>query len=386
MRKKKLIVGLLIASFLVSIINVNTSEVFFASKAEEKKKEAESDLKEVNKEITNIKNKQNALEKELKNAKAQLAKLFKQQEALEQDIATTQEDIEQTKLELEKAREEEQTQYELMVLRIQFMYENSSSNDMLAAILDSGSIAESLNRIEYINTIQNADRTLLDQYKEIVVAVEAKEDELLEKMDELLMKQEAFLGQQMEIEYMLADLEDAKKEYAMQIAAAEKKANEYKQTIKEQEAIIKQEEDRKQQASSSNKDYDNSQQGNRNVSGEELVRFAKQFVGNPYVWGGNSLTNGCDCSGFVHLVYKNFGYKTVRYSMSFLYEGKVVDPSDMKLGDIIVYERINGIGHVGIYAGNGKVVEAQSSKAGITANRAWNCRKVVGIRRILPNP
>ena len=112
-----------------------------------------------------------------------------------------------------------------------------------------------------------------------------------------------------------------------------------------------------------------------------------QFVGNPYVWGGNSLTNGCDCSGFVHEVYEYFGYNLVRYSMSFAYEGVAVSLENIKPGDIVVYERNkDGVGHVAIYAGNGKIVEAQSSKAGITANRSVTCRKIVAIRRVLSNP
>jgi len=118
-----------------------------------------------------------------------------------------------------------------------------------------------------------------------------------------------------------------------------------------------------------------------------VVDYAMQFVGNPYVWGGNSLTKGCDCSGFVHQVYKYFGYNLVRYSLSFLYEGVPVSKSDMKPGDIVVYPRNSeGIGHVAIYIGNGKIVEAQSTKAGITCTRSVFYKEPLGIRRVLPNP
>ena len=126
----------------------------------------------------------------------------------------------------------------------------------------------------------------------------------------------------------------------------------------------------------------------KNVTGEELVSYARQFVGNPYVWGGNSLTNGCDCSGFVHLIYKHFGYNLVRYSLSFLQEGVPVDIEDIQPGDIVVYARNKeGVAHVAIYAGNGKIIEAQSTKAGITDNRSLQTnRKILGVRRVLPNP
>jgi cell wall-associated NlpC family hydrolase len=69
--------------------------------------------------------------------------------------------------------------------------------------------------------------------------------------------------------------------------------------------------------------------------------------------------------------------------MSFLNAGTPVEYEDMQPGDIIIYERLNGIGHVAIYMGDGKIVEAQSSKAGITDNRSVDCREIIGIRRII---
>ena len=265
-----------------------------------------------------------------------------------------------------------------MKLRIKFMYENSSNDSLWTAIFESDGIADMLNRVEYISTIYESDRELTEQYKDTVAQVEAKERQLFATMDELLVKQETFLGQQAEIESMIATLEDTQNEYAQQLASAKEQAEAYKKTIKEQEEII-----RKQQEEANKKPvYDG-----KNVTGEVLVAYARQFVGNPYVWGGNSLTNGCDCSGFVHEVYEYFGYDLVRYSMSFLYEGVPVSRENIMPGDIVVYERNReGIGHVAIYAGNGKIVEAQSSKAGITDNRSVDCRKIVGIRRVLPNP
>jgi cell wall-associated NlpC family hydrolase len=173
---------------------------------------------------------------------------------------------------------------------------------------------------------------------------------------------------------MIADLEDAQSEFADALASAKKQASEYRKTIEEQNEIIRREQEEKEPPS---------YEGGQDVSGQDIVNYAKQFVGNPYVWGGNSLTKGCDCSGFVHLVYKHFGYKTVRYSMSFLNEGVAVVREDVRPGDIVVYAIKNGIGHVAIYAGNGKIVEAQSKNTGITDNRSIDCREIVGIRRII---
>lgn len=377
-KKKKLISFLLVFAFLVSVPYV--AEQYWATSAQDKKEEAEDNLKDVEDEMDDLKDKQEQVESELKDVRKRLSNLINKQDELESEINETQDVLEKTQEELEVAEREAQEQYEAMKLRIKYMYENSSDDSLWTAILESKGIADMLNRVEYIATIYKSDRELTEQYKETVARVEEKERQLFDKMDELLVKQETFLGQQKEIEAMVASLEGSQKEFANQLASAKKKAEAYKKTIKEQEEII-----RKQQEEANKKP---SYSGGKNVSGETLVAYARQFVGNPYVWGGNSLTNGCDCSGFVHEIYEYFGYNLVRYSLSFQYEGKAVNIKDIKLGDIVVYARNSeGIGHVAIYAGNGKIIEAQSSATGITDNRPLeNGRKIIAIRRVLPNP
>ena len=94
----------------------------------------------------------------------------------------------------------------------------------------------------------------------------------------------------------------------------------------------------------------------------QIAAFAKQFVGNPYVYGGTSLTNGADCSGFTMSVYANYGYRLPRVSTDQAYIGKQVSANELEPGDLVVY--YNG-GHVGIYAGNGMMVHASTPKNGI---------------------
>lgn len=374
-KQNNFILGFLIGAFLMSM--PYATEQFFATSAQDKKEEAEEKLEDVQDEMEDIEKQQEAVEKELSEVRGRLSSLIDQQNRLKVEIEDTQASIEQTQMDLEIARAEALHQYELMKIRIRYMYENSTSDNVWSALLESDGITDFLNRMEYITTIHDADREMTEQYKAAVAVVEEQEQQLLAQMDELLMKQEIFLGQQAEIQAMIYDLEDAQSEFADALAAAEAQADEYRKTIEEQNEII-----RKEQEENDDDDDDDDKDG-QDVSGKELVEYAMQFVGNPYVWGGNSLTKGCDCSGFVHLVYKHFGYKTVRYSMSFLNEGKAVSREDVRPGDIVVYAMKNGIGHVAIYAGNGKIVEAQSSAAGITANRSIDCREIVGIRRIL---
>lgn len=98
--------------------------------------------------------------------------------------------------------------------------------------------------------------------------------------------------------------------------------------------------------------------------GEAIAAYAMQFVGNPYVYGGNSLTNGTDCSGFVKLIYQEFGYSTTRRASTQYNDGRKISVNDVKPGDLVFYGR-GSIDHVAIYVGNGKVVHASTPRTGI---------------------
>lgn len=112
-------------------------------------------------------------------------------------------------------------------------------------------------------------------------------------------------------------------------------------------------------------------------TGADVVKFAKQFVGNPYVYGGTSLTNGADCSGFVMSVYANFGVSLPHSSAADRNVGAAVNGlENAQPGDIICYS-----GHVGIYAGDGQIVHASTSKTGIIVSSA-TYRSILSIRRI----
>ena len=111
--------------------------------------------------------------------------------------------------------------------------------------------------------------------------------------------------------------------------------------------------------------------------GSAVASFATQFVGNPYVYGGTSLTNGADCSGFVMSVYKNFGVSLPHSSSADRHVGYAVDSlAEAQPGDLICYS-----GHVGIYIGGGQIVHASTAATGIKISNA-DYRTPVAIRRI----
>ena len=155
-------------------------------------------------------------------------------------------------------------------------------------------------------------------------------------------------------------------DYDVLVATAKKKAEQYKKQIADDKAAIEEIKKNQEQA--------NNPQGGGNVSvsgsgtGADIAKFALGYVGKcPYVWAGNSLTTGVDCSGFVVQVYKAFGYSLgTRTSFGMRSIGKEVSLANAKAGDIICYS-----GHVAIYLGNNKIVHAKDYQYGIVTDPVY---------------
>ena len=110
-----------------------------------------------------------------------------------------------------------------------------------------------------------------------------------------------------------------------------------------------------------------------------MIAYAKQFLGNPYVYGGTSLTNGTDCSGFTKLVYQQFGYAINRSSAGQRSNGYAVSYAEALPGDLICYD-----GHVALYLGNGAIVHASCPEVGIIVAPDATYRPILTVRRIIP--
>ena len=370
--------------------------VYAKTEAEKKRDAYKKKLKAKNSDIANIKDSQSDVKDSITAAAARMKTLLSKQEQLKSDIKDKQNEVEQANKKLEEAKEEEQNQYDAMKLRIQYLYENSTDNSIWSAILESNGLSDMLNRIEYATDLYKSDRELMTSYQNAVNKVEDWTMQLADEMDSLLALQDKYQTQQGELKTLMAKLEKQKDAYAQQLAEAQKQAQDYKKTISKQEAIIRAQEAAAARANANTydgggtgasggiasdsylKDPDCNPSQTTDVSGADIVAFAQQFVGNPYVWGGNSLTNGVDCSGFVHQVYAHFGISTPRYSQAFKSVGQPVSYQNIQAGDVVVYP-----GHVAIYIGNGNIVEAQSTRAGITNSRPVNCHTITAIRRLV---
>lgn len=393
-------------------INSGLEKVYAKTKkqkdAEKKKSQAEQDLKDKKNEINGLKDQQQTTADDIKNKSAKLDEILAAQKKLQTDITSKQAEIEQNQKDLAAAQEKQQEQYDAMKKRIQFMYENSAEDNIWTAIIESNGITDMLNRIEYVSDVYDSDRALMDSYQAAVEQVKEIGTKLDKDMNELTAMQDDYEKQQADVEAAIVALENQKEQYASQIAQAQQQADNYQNIITAQGKIIQEQEAAaaaaaaqaaaaRANSSPSSSSYDGGGAGkggsiagdyaagggknpgaSTGVSGSSVVSYAMQFVGNPYVWAGNSLTNGVDCSGFVHEVYAHFGISTPRYSQAFKSVGQAVSFDNIQPGDVVVYP-----GHVAIYAGGGVIVEAQSTKAGITANRSVQCHTILAIRRLV---
>lgn len=402
MKYKKIISLILVAGFLLSIPFANGNldlenwdgEQIFASTSG--RNQAQDELDDIQDQMDDLEDEFSALEDQMGEKAQALSDLMADQEILKNDIEATEAAIEQAEKDLAIAKEKEEQEYQAMKLRIQYMYENSTQDSVVDAILNANGVVDMLNRVEYVSQVHKSDRELMEEYKAAVEEVETVAANLEAEMNDLLTLEEVYEHQEEELEAALADLEAEAEDYEEQLAVARRRADELADYIAEQNRLIALQQQQQQQNNSSGSGGGSSNTKpstaggylndpsydpafTSNVTGEELVNFALQFVGNPYVWGGNSLTNGCDCSGFVNQVYKHFGFKNVpRQSQAFKTYGQPVAFENLKAGDIVIYP-----GHVAIYIGNGKIVEAQSRRAGITCTRSVTCNTITGIRRVL---
>ena len=372
--------------------------------------------------INNLTGVMDDLDAEIEGLDTEMVGLLTDISIIEQAIQDKREEIAQTEEALKEAIQVQDEQYEAMKIRIRYMYEKGDKS-YLTLLLESQSIDDALNKADYIEKLYEYDRKLLLEYQATVQRVSELKDTLEEEESELMSSKIELREQQELLDELLAqkkkEYEDydarlvkAKQEAAVYTAKINQQTNELraleakqKEKEKEKEEKLKEEEEARRkaeeerlcaeqeasEAASNDSGYTGTSSGSGSSGssdapkpsggggskGQQIVDYACQFLGNPYVPGGTSLINGADCSGFTMSVFRQFGINLPRNSYAQSQVGTAVSYDQARAGDIIYYG-----GHVGIYMGDGRIVHASTQKTGIKISVA-TYRPIITIRRVI---
>lgn len=431
MNKRILWMAISLVMIFTNVVNVSASPI---SDAKNKKKDAEKKLNAINEDIEDIEDQKEDLEQEAEEYEQQLVDLLVTIQIINHDIENKEDEIETAKAEYEVALAKQEKQQWAMNKRIKYMYEKGDMNYM-QILLESKKFSDAVNKSTYSEKLYAYDRYQLYLYEQTKEEVIEKQKALDEDMAELEEIKLDAVSQEEELQLLVDEYSENIENFEEQLSGAKEKASQYKEQIQkqseqikaleaeeqrkaleaakkkaEEEAKRKAEEEARRKAEEeasakvneegsnseeSSDNGDNNDEGNSSGSessdggssggsssggsakGQEIANFACQFVGNPYVPGGTSLTEGADCSGFTLAVYNNFGISLPRSSYAQAGYGREVSYSEAQPGDIIYYG-----GHVGIYIGNGLIVHASTQATGIKISNALY-RSIITVRRIV---
>ena len=394
---------------LILILSLSVTSGVYATTIDDIKKqkqETQKQLDKANEDISELTEVRKGITDEIQQIDDELVEVMTSISSLEDEISDIEAEIEVKKVELEDAIEVMNAQYEAMKARIKFMYEKGDAT-YAQLLFESKTMGDLVNKAEYIDEMYTYDRQKLDEFIAAKEAVEAAKIALEEKQEELETAHYELEEEKNELNTLLNEKKEEAEDYDNQIAKAKQEAAAYKAQIKQQnnqirkleeearrkaeeerrkaeEARKKAEEAAKSDSSSSSSNESKKEEAasvvsssNGSAKGKDIANYACKFIGNPYVAGGTSLTDGADCSGFTMSVYQAFGYSLPRSSTAQRSAGTGVTYAEAQPGDILCYA-----GHVAIYIGNGQIVHASTPASGIKIGSA-TYREILAVRRIV---
>lgn len=388
---------------LAALMMVSGMTAYATKSSEVKNQKAQNEkaLKDVQSKINSLESQRSSLSSEVNSLNDSLTDTLLNIEVLESDLADKEDEIAQAQEDYEAAKETEDKQYASMKKRIQYLYE-AGQTSYVEMLLTSEDVGDLINKVDYAEEVQETDRRLLEQYKAAKQAVIDLQQQLEEEKAELQEMESQLEEEKANLESVIAQKKSEIADFDSQLSSAKAKASEYQKKIKEQNAQIKKlqaQEAAVAKAAAAGTSTSSGGTGNSSTSssssstgssskpsgssasvsgsgtGAAIASYGLQFVGYPYVSGGNSLTNGTDCSGFVNLIHAHFGISTPRQSGALAGAGRAVSDADKLPGDVVCY-----YGHVGIYIGNNQIVHASTAKTGIKVSNMYY-RSISCIRR-----
>ena len=407
MKKKKLakfinfilVISLTTAAVRSGASYVLTAEATTISEVENDILQHQQELNQKEEEISNLEDEQDLIREKMDDLNSEIINTMasigmKEQEIADKEIEIQdkQKQIELTEQEYEAARAQEEAQRLDMAARTRLLYEQGDST-LMSAILGGQGLADILNRMDYIEKIYEYSKMKLDGYIETKDQIQAlwnlleEEEAALQQDREQLEADRAELQDQEEaLEVMKDQLRRESANYDALITKAKQEAAVAQKLLEQDKKKLKQMQAAQKAQQAANGTYTTDynsiiDSSSGSALGKQIAKFACQYVGNPYVYGGTSLTNGTDCSGFTYSVYLSFGYSLPRTSTQQRSAGTSVSYDEAEPGDLICYE-----GHVGLYIGQGKIVHASNSNpypsGGIKVSNA-QYRTILAVRRVI---
>ncbi len=357
------------------------------------------EVKALREKIDSLSEEQDLVEEKIQDLSAEIVNTMtsigvKQDEIEEKErqLELKQDDIDLTEQEYEAAKVREAEQYDAMIARARLMYESDEST-YLALILEGNGLRDILNRLDFVEKVYEYDRTKLEEYETTKQQVLDLWNQLEQEKLQLENDKEQLLTDQQNLEHQKDYLDGLLAKRKQESANFEAEIAKARQDAAVAKSLLQQEEQRLRQLQAAQRNTSNAAATSGNYTttdytsvidgasgsdgGKNVAKYACQFIGNPYVSGGTSLTNGADCSGFTYRVYKDFGYTLPRTSYEQRSAGSGVSYDEAQPGDLICYD-----GHVALYIGGGMIVHASTARTGIKISNA-NYRPILAVRRIL---
>ena len=379
-------------------------------RAEEEKSRAESEAQQLEEKLGQSRQKEQALEEEL-------VRLLALKDILESDMGELKTQIQRADRDYRQAEEKRQRQYDILKKRIQFLYEEGDIT-YLDILLKAKNIGDVVSQTEYFRQLYEYDQEIIQRYEKLKQEAAGKKELLEEKQSQLEVMEEENESQQKELEGFIEARKTESSSFALELEEAQARAAQAAGEVirkteeirilraRQEEERIRQEKERiRQEQESAGREPGSAGQASgaagrepggagresggagtaggrpvKSIGGTEFGRnvadYALQFVGNPYVYGGTSLTGGTDCSGYTQSVYRHFGVSIPRTSGEQAGFGREIPYEEMEPGDLVCYS-----GHVAMYIGGGRIVHASSRKEGIKVSNDPAYRTIVSIRR-----